>query len=122
MSLIFWMSGTSGPQVPGQSIIPYFDKIGHFLVFGLMATMLCRLYPGKETEFRSGLFAIVATTLFGLMDETRQLTNPQRFFEWADWWADTAGAILAVVLYQNWDFYRNILEWSPLPKRKKDVK
>ncbi|MCC5834116.1 MAG: VanZ family protein [Opitutales bacterium] len=112
------LSMSSGPQpdVPTPSL-PHFDKLAHLLVFGLLATHLCRLYPGEETRLRHGVFAVVATSLFGLLDETRQFTNPERYFEWADWYADTLGALIAVAVYQRWTCYRNLLEWKPFQKR-----
>lgn len=116
MAILLWMSGGSLPDVPTAGL-PHFDKLAHLLVFGLLATLLCRLYPGEETQRSHGVFAIVATSLFGLVDETRQFSNPERVFEWADWIADSLGALLAVTLYQRWQLYRRILEWRPGRRR-----
>lgn len=116
MLVLLSMSGGPQPDVPTPGL-PHFDKLAHLLVFGLLATHLCRIYPGRETDLRRGIFAIVATSLFGLLDETRQFTNPERYFEWADWFADTLGAIIAVLVYQNWTWYRNLLEWKPFSKK-----
>lgn len=116
MATLLSMSGGPQPEVPTPRL-PHFDKLVHLLVFGLLATHLCRIYPGEETRLRHGLFAIIATSLFGLLDETRQFSNPERYFEWADWYADTLGAVIAVAVYQRWTYYRNLLEWRPFQRR-----
>jgi VanZ family protein len=55
--------------------------------------------------------AAVAVSLFGLCDEWRQSFTPGRFVEFADWVADTVGALVAVFVYQTWPAYRRLLEW-----------
>jgi VanZ family protein len=85
-----------------------FDKLAHFSVFGLLATLIARC-PGVS-RFR---YSILIVSFFGISDEFRQSFTPGRSVEFADWMADTAGAVTAVVLYAFWPAYRRLLE-TPL--------
>lgn len=83
------------------------DKIAHFFVYGLLATLLCRLGNG----WRGAAWALLAVSAFGATDEWHQSFVPGRSSEVADWVADTVGAALAVSLYAGWGPYRQWLEW-----------
>lgn len=91
-------------QVAAPSVIG-FDKLAHFSVFGLLATLIARC-PGVH-RFR---YAIAIVSLFGISDEFRQSFTPGRSVEVADWIADTLGAGTAVTLYAFWPWYRRLLE------------
>ncbi len=99
-------SHVAGPQ--GLSL----DKVAHFTIFGLLATLVARC-PGVR-RFR---YAILAVSLFGITDEFRQSFTPGRSVEFADWVADTTGALTAVSLYVFWPRYRRLLE-TPLRLRR----
>jgi VanZ family protein len=86
----------------------HLDKVGHFLAFGLLGTLVARTQP-----MRRWWLGAVAASLFGLVDEGVQSFTPGRFVEVADMVADAAGAVLAVVLYRHWTWYRRVLE-TPL--------
>ncbi len=103
-------SGGSQPDIQIPTWIPSFDKIAHFFVFGLLATLFCRYRKLNRMNVYQGVFAIICTTLFGLSDELHQFSNPERFFEIADWIADTLGAIVAIIVYQNWHKYQILME------------
>ncbi len=102
----------TAPEIPESAVsIPHFDKVAHFFVFGLVATLILRPPKGTGiTAFRI-LVAVALTSAFGLADEFHQSTNPVRFFSWWDWVADTAGAVVAVTAYAGWRRYREILEF-----------
>jgi VanZ family protein len=85
------------------------DKVIHFAVYGLLATLVCRLGRG----WRAAGWAFVVTAGFGATDEWHQSFVPGRSVELADWIADALGAGLAVVLYTGWRRYREWLE-TPL--------
>lgn len=91
----------------------HIDKLAHFCVYGLLATLVRRALSGP----RAGLVAVLATSLFGVTDELHQAFVPGRSTEVADWVADTLGAALAVALYGGWRRYRELLErpigWLP---------
>ena len=82
------------------------DKIVHFAVYGLLATLVCRLGVG----WRGAAWALLAASAFGASDEWHQSFVPGRSAEVADWVADSLGAALAVSLYAGWATYRRLLE------------
>jgi VanZ family protein len=107
----FLASSRSSVAAPG---VAHADKIGHFLVYGLLATLLLRL--GRNS--RAWWLALAVTSLFGVSDEWHQSFVPGRSSEWGDWVADTAGAALAIGLYAGWPWYRDRLEADLRPKRR----
>jgi len=100
---VIWVaSGRSAVAAPG---ISHIDKVGHFMVFGLLATLVARALPGRAWPW-----AIVLTSFYGFLDEWHQSYTPGRAVEVGDWVADTTGAALAVILYVRWTWYRGWLE------------
>lgn len=98
----------SGPDVPGT------DKLVHVAVYGLLATIVCRL--GKQ-GWKAAVGGFLVASAFGAMDEWHQSFVPARSAEFADWVADTIGAGVAVLLYTAWTTYRRWLE-TPVHLRK----
>lgn len=83
-----------------------FDKLAHFSVFGLLASLVARIeYPGRRVWW-----ALLIVSLFGLSDEIHQSFTPGRDVELLDWVADTLGALTAVTAYTYWAWYRRLLE------------
>lgn len=111
--LIVVASGRS--QIAAPDVVD-FDKVAHFGVFGLLASLVVR------TGFapRRAWIAVVLVSLFGFTDEWHQSFTPGRSVEFADWVADTLGAALAVTLYVRWSWYRGWLE-RPLWRRQPRV-
>ena len=107
---IFWASSHSQVAAPG---IPNFDKVAHFSVYGLLATLLVRLGRGPRAVW----LALLATSLYGASDEWHQYFVPGRSCELGDWLADTTGGALAVALYRLWPWYRTRLEAPLMEKR-----
>ncbi len=110
-ALIIAASSRSSVAAPG---ISHIDKVGHFLVYGLLATLVSRMQPG----WRGAAIGLLAASLFGASDEWHQSYVPGRSSDWLDWVADTLGAALAVSLYAGWPLYRRVLEWPLWPQRK----
>lgn len=110
---VFVASGRSQVASPG---IVDFDKVAHGLVFGLIATLVARSFRSRRLAW----VAIVITSAYGGADEFRQSFTAGRSVEFADWVADTAGALLAVTLYLLWPWYRRVLE-TRLFARKRQV-
>lgn len=102
-------------QVAAPDIVNI-DKLAHFGVFGLLATLVLRA-PGLSRAW----IAVVMVSLFGAVDEFRQSFTPGRFVEVADWLADSLGALIAVAAYRFWPWYRRLLE-TPLRLRKRAPK
>lgn len=101
---IFVASGQG--QVAAPRIVN-FDKLAHFAVFGLLATLVARACPPGRRRW----WAIFIVSLGGGCDEIRQSFTPGRSVEVADWVADTLGAITAVTVYQCWPAYRRLIEY-----------
>ncbi len=109
-ALIFVASGRG--EVAAPDVIGI-DKVGHFLVFGLLGTLVVR------TGCRPWV-AVLLVSIYGFADEWRQSFTPGRMVEVADWVADTLGALVAVFFYTRWTLYRVWLE-RPLFDRQRRV-
>ena len=111
-ALIAFASSRSHVAAPH---IPNSDKVAHFLAFGLLATLMCRL----GHRGRAAGWALLVTSAFGVSDEWHQSFVPGRTCDVFDWMADTLGATVAVGLYVGWPWYRTLLEravWSHAQK------
>ncbi len=74
------------------------DKCVHFIEYGIFCTLLCWAISAhsKGNQIRKFIFiAISLTSLYGITDEVHQLFVPTRTATVFDWFADTAGAIIA---------------------------
>jgi VanZ family protein len=71
---VFFASGTSLHVNLPDFHSP--DKLVHLLIFGLMATLVIRVAYNPKRPWRSGLVAILATSLYGIVDEFRQSFTP----------------------------------------------
>ena len=112
---ITWESVEAVPSV-GPAWLSL-DKVAHFAVFGLLATTLARLEEASRWPRLGALWAIVLAAVYGFGDELLQGFIPERSMEFADWVADTLGALVAVVVYLRWTWYRRLLE-APLRRRR----
>ncbi|NDV62512.1 hypothetical protein G0Q06_08625 [Puniceicoccales bacterium CK1056] len=92
------LSGTAGVQVGAWSFVGI-DKVGHFVVFGLLGIAWSRCLSSQLPAGRRLLLATFLTTLFGFLDELHQFHNPERYFEWADLLADACGAFALAASY-----------------------
>mgnify|MGYP005844761629 CR=1 FL=1 len=106
---IFLASGSSQLATPDIGLQFSKDKLGHFLIFGLLATSLLRTPPLKAGRRPQLLMAALIACGFGAFDEIRQSFTPGRSVELADWIADSLGAIIAVLFYARWRSYRRLL-------------
>ncbi len=111
-TLVFIASSRSHVVAPGITRVD--DKIVHFAVYGLLATLVCRAGQGG---WRGAVCSLVIVSAYGASDEWHQSFVPGRRCEFADWVADTLGAALAIGLYAGWPRYRRLLE-APLGRRR----
>jgi len=107
-TLIFFASGQS--EIAGPPGIPFLDKMVHTGVFGLLATLVLRVDYRPGRVLRSVLTSVTLVSLYGIADEFRQSFTPGRSVEYADWIADTLGALVASLCYGYWTSWRRILE------------
>jgi hypothetical protein len=103
---IWWVNGIPGsdlPRISWVNNIPHFDKIVHFGMYAILgafawgATALGTPAGSRQWYGWSGM-TILLPAIFGAFDEWRQGSVPGRSASMADWYADAAGAIVAVVL------------------------
>lgn len=113
-ALIFAASSRSQVAAPQVTLID--DKIVHFAVYGLLATLVCRLGNGR----RAAVWSLVLVSAYGASDEWHQSYVPGRSMELMDWIADTLGASVAIALYVGWPRYRDWLE-RPLGRGRRAV-
>ena len=91
--------GTSLPQdaVPPQA--SDFDKVLHFSIYTVLAFLLTRQISEDTSRWRAVAGALVIAIAFAAVDEWHQRFIPGRFPEFADWMADSAGAVVGAVAY-----------------------
>lgn len=119
LATIIWI-GSSRATVDTGPEIPFTDKAAHFLIYGLLATLILRVFFSGPRAARHVLLAVVLAALYGAADELHQSLVPERSMEFVDWIADTSGALLAAALYGWWRPWRGWLERSavrPFAKR-----
>ena len=107
MALIFFASSHSkiaAPQVGGV------DKLGHFVVYGWLGVLWARVGFVARLKPLGAWSAVAIASLYGISDEFHQSFTPGRGVEFADWVADTLGALFAVTLYLRWHSLRRWLE------------
>jgi VanZ family protein len=112
--LIFFASSRSYVASPGITRVD--DKLGHFAVYGLLGTLVCRMGRG----WRAALRSLILVSAFGASDEWHQSFVPGRVADAQDWIADTVGTAIAVACYTGWPWYRELLE-RPVRWRKRRV-
>lgn len=111
--VIVWASNHGKVATPEFTHwITNFDKVAHFSIYGLLATLIVRLGEGRWAPW----VTILIVSFFGVTDEWHQSFVPGRSCDVADWVADTLGASLAVGLYWGWAGYRRLLEGPLEPK------
>jgi VanZ family protein len=100
-AFIFYLSSLSKPPVPGFfDRIPNGDKLGHFLLYGVLGLLTYFAQWGEKNpavRARAWLFTILWSALYGASDEFHQHFTPGRATDIFDWAADVLGATSAVV-------------------------
>jgi len=100
-TLTFWLSAS--PDAQGAAgfldLSSPWDKLYHAGNFGVLAALLY-LATGRAW------LAVLLASLYGVSDEVHQAFVPGRSADAADWLADTAGALVAVLFLRWWGRYR----------------
>lgn len=104
---IFVLGSIPMPKPPGPTMS---DKTAHFIVFALFAVLVLpvlrsswfRVSSRRWAEtLRAASCAAVSSVVGGLLELWQSLL-PHRTAEWADWFADTAGAGLGAAVGLTW--------------------
>lgn len=96
MGTIFFLSHQSGSELDVPSI-KHFDKIGHCVIYGLLALTVIWAPPLEMKQRRPKMVAaitIIFCFFYGIGDEFHQSFIPDRFVSVGDLVADLSGILL----------------------------
>ncbi len=99
--LICILSSLPGPEISKLNVLDIWDKAAHFVAFATGAVLVSwALRVSTQWSWtKIGVAAVVATSIFGGVDEWHQLYTVKRSgADVLDWTADTLGALVAIVL------------------------
>lgn len=93
-------------SIPGSDVpsvgVPHVDKVVHFALYAVLGALVARALRPARAGGRIGagaaLLGLAAIALFAAVDEWHQRWVPGRSGDLLDWWADLAGATLALML------------------------
>jgi len=105
MSLIWWLSSQARPPMMPVLPFPHADKLIHLVEYGILSMLLCHaLGTGARGagRVRAVFFAVLLAAHYGVIDELHQSYVPNRWCSAGDMVADTAGAILAALVWWRW--------------------
>jgi VanZ family protein len=94
MTLTSW---PSPPDVPVVSHIPNFDKLVHWILYGVEGFLICRAIawpPASRSAWLRALAVAGALAVWATLDELHQFWIPGRSMEGLDALADTTGAFV----------------------------
>ena len=89
---------------PNDALAPVWfpgaDKLVHLLYFGGFALLMLRGFRGTRhmAIWPAAIAACLITIAYGTADELKQNLQPHRMVELADWFANLAGAAVALVV------------------------
>ena len=97
MALVYLLAGQEGLPVSGR----WLDKLVHAAAYGLFGVLCLRGFHGGMRPLRlwPSLLAILLTLGYGALDEWHQAQVPGRHSSLYDWYADAAGAAVALALW-----------------------
>lgn len=80
--------------------IPYYDSIGHFLLFGILSFVLYHALSGRCFVFRGHAFPISGFVVicYALIDEYLQLLSDTRSFDPSDLFFGILGVVVFTLL------------------------
>lgn len=94
---IIWLADTGSLNVRALARqIPYFDKLGHFILIGLLAFFVniswhCARFRLRQlSPMKGGTIVFILVTL----EECSQYFIPSRTFDWTDLAADVLGIVV----------------------------
>ncbi len=94
---IFWLSDQ--PSLPTPSLFKHQDKLFHTVAYFIMGILAWRSF---RTFIEPSIILVMVTlsfcSIYGWSDEWHQSFVPGRFASFADWLADTVGAVLGIGL------------------------
>ena len=103
MALIFYLSSLPHPDeaLPKFLFETLGDKLLHVIEYAVLAVLCYRGFRRAAGSFAAGhavVLAIMTVSVYGATDEVHQAFVPLRTATWLDWLADTAGAVIGVIM------------------------
>jgi VanZ family protein len=95
MALVLFLGAGAADDVP--LLAPPFDKLAHFIYYGVMAALLA-----YAVGVRWLWLPLVLIPVIGAADEWHQASVAGRYPSAWDWLADFLGAVMFVYLYSRW--------------------
>ena len=94
--------------------IPFQDKIGHFVLYGMLAFLLDFALRNKNWKVFKWSFpaSILLVLTFALVEEVSQYWIPVRYFDFLDVVADTFGVVVFVLLARYYQRKFNAVDFS----------
>jgi len=90
-----------GTSLPGDAVpvqTGNIDKVLHFSIYLVFSFLLTRSILDTATRWRAISIALVVAIAFGAVDEWHQQFIPGRSAEFADWRADSVGALVGAIV------------------------
>ena len=101
---VYWITlliFTSLPSssLPAVAISDKFEHLGAFFILSILLSLALRFQNKNKYLKQNFLVAsIVITSFYGVLDELHQYFIPGRYTEFLDWFADTLGAVIGVII------------------------
>ena len=103
---IFVLIGSVIPvSGPNTDLPENADKVVHFVMYGISAILLFRMFVKKTTILRAFYLSVAIAALYGATLEMVQYFLPYRSFSFGDMVANTAGAFSGSALYMHGKSY-----------------
>jgi len=108
VAAIFWLGSIHTSLSIPQDWLPR-DKVTHFAAFGLLTWLVLRALRFELVASNYGRLIVASiglSSLIGALLEAWQSLLPYRTAEFADWVADSMGALLAGLACHLWVWWR----------------
>lgn len=100
---VYWIILLLLTSLPGEDLpksISFNDKLEHLSSFFILSVLLTLAFKAQNRflnlKKRYLLSALIATSVYGALDELHQLFIPGRSCDFFDWTADTTGALIGI--------------------------
>ena len=117
---IFIVSSISQQHLP-EFTEKISDKILHFSAFGMLGLLMVNSFKHSRNNILqnyAGSLAVIISSIYGIFDELHQKLVPGRMCSFTDWLADTTGALILVLIFMVFWYYRNKQSAREQPEQK----
>lgn len=114
---VIYAANTGGQNIFFRQIklVPYGDKLGHFLLFGILTSLVILGSKFRSFQFKriNIYYGTLLVSLFVLFEELSQIYIPSRTFDFLDLSADALGISLATGITDISKKYFRSLRYFP---------